>query len=687
MFRILCGNRTVVFSNVITSRARCLVPPENLGTIAYKHSKATQRKKKEKQRKKQKTHLLGMGQMDSTTSSQPGKENASVESTATTELTAEDIQKKEQIEKELEEDQKMFEALFSTRKPKDGWAGLSSGLKSVAKGTAAGVAGLIAAPIHGAQQEGAAGFFKGLATGVATAVALPVTGICVGAYQVGRGIANSGAAITNARRGMLWNEHTREWYFYLLDREFAEVTKAKEELDANAPGRTSTGSERPVKDREYYDLLGVSTNATQAELKKAYYKAARSCHPDKNPGDPHAAKRFQELGHAYQVLSNEQTRAAYDKHGKSESSEAEMQLTDIDPTVFFAVMFGSDAVRSYIGELWIAGKTDSIMKEQAFYEFKEGEEEPVFDEEAFRKNAANRTQADILKQLKREVECAMFLREKISPFVDGTQDEAEFVALCQAEAAEITKGSFGDVFCRAIGTAFEMEAEVFIGNHTSFLGMEGQAAKWKKSGYNFNNKMKILGAGIGAARAGHQAYKEVDKLQKDMQAQKSMNLESETAERAGTQNQQQQQSIDPEKMKAATERIEETLPALLELAWAINVQDITRTLRHVCNKLFHDAAELLPLETRLRRAEGVRILGREFNAMGKLAAKTNVRNVDAQDIRTRAEIAAMTTLAKAQGQEVSEKDAEEMIKQAKQMEEEHRKAQAASQASASANGS
>jgi translation initiation factor IF-2 len=56
--------------------------------------------------------------------------------------------------------------------------------------------------------------------------------------------------------------------------------------------------------------------------------------------------------------------------------------------------------------------------------------------------------------------------------------------------------------------------------------------------------------------------------------------------------------------------------------------------------------------------------------MGKLAQKTNVKSVDAQEIRARAEVAAMTTMAKAQGQEVSDKDAEEMIRQARQMERE-----------------
>lgn len=251
--------------------------------------------------------------------------------------------------------------MFSTRKPKDGWAGLSSGLKSFAKGTAVGVASLVAAPVAGAQQDGVRGFLTGLATGVVSAVAFPVAGACVGVYQVGRGLANSGEAVKNSRAGMFWDEEKREWYFYILDQEAAEIRSIEEEMEKKEDGAGArTGMERKVKDREYYDLLKVRTDASLAELKKAYYREARVCHPDKNPGDPQAAKTFQQLGHAYQILSSEQSRAQYDKHGKSESNDAEMQLSDIDPKVFFACMFGSDAVRPYIGELWIANKADCM---------------------------------------------------------------------------------------------------------------------------------------------------------------------------------------------------------------------------------------------------------------------------------------------------------------------------------------
>jgi X-domain of DnaJ-containing len=236
--------------------------------------------------------------------------------------------------------------------------------------------------------------------------------------------------------------------------------------------------------------------------------------------------------------------------------------------------------------------------------------------------------------------------------------------VCQEEAATITRGSFGDIFCSVIGFALEVEATEFIGSHSSFLGMEGQAAKLRKRGYNISNQWKLLGAGITAARAGSQAYQEMDRLQKE-QMQQQESSDGEGAATAASSKATQ----DHERVRQATEKIEQSLPAFLELVWAINTQDISRTLREVCKKVFHDGAEMLPLDVRLRRAEGVRILGREFYNMGKIAARTSGSgNVDAQEIRRRAEVAAMTTLAKAQGQEVTKADAEEMIRQARAME-------------------
>ena len=69
--------------------------------------------------------------------------------------------------------------------------------------------------------------------------------------------------------------------------------------------------------RDYYEVLGVSKEATKEEIKKAYRKQALKYHPDKNPGDKKSEEIFKEAAEAYEVLSNEEKKSRYDRFGHS----------------------------------------------------------------------------------------------------------------------------------------------------------------------------------------------------------------------------------------------------------------------------------------------------------------------------------------------------------------------------------
>ena len=67
--------------------------------------------------------------------------------------------------------------------------------------------------------------------------------------------------------------------------------------------------------RDYYEVLGVSKNASEDEIKRAYKKLARKYHPDMNPGDKEAEEKFKEVNEANEVLSNPEKKAKYDQFG------------------------------------------------------------------------------------------------------------------------------------------------------------------------------------------------------------------------------------------------------------------------------------------------------------------------------------------------------------------------------------
>lgn len=309
-------------------------------------------------------------------------------------------------------------------------------VSKTALGVVGGVGTLIAAPIIGAKESGAKGFAAGLGAGLIGAVALPLLGVAQGVKELCEGVAATPAAIEASNQGKEWDEGA--WIYYTLDEDKKILDKNPDDLFEKHVETVT--EERQVKNLEYYDALGIEPTASEAQIKKAYYKLALKLHPDKNPD---AKGEFQKIGEAYQVLSNPSLRAKYDQEGHVEN------VTFVDSSTFFSMVFGSEQFEDLVGQLKLAtlANIDGITAE----------------EQAFR-------------QKQREVKCAVFL----ASFLD---DEGDFEAL----AEELSATAFGATLLGVIGFVYELAGQKHIGRNKG-SGVQGHLLSLKQKAHIFATK-------------------------------------------------------------------------------------------------------------------------------------------------------------------------------------------------------
>ena len=100
---------------------------------------------------------------------------------------------------------------------------------------------------------------------------------------------------------------------------------------------------------EYYETLGVARDASEDDIKKAYRRLARECHPDANPHDPEAERKFKDLGEAFSTLSDPERRRQYDMFGTTGQSGPSFDPFDIFSSFFGSSPFGGAGGRARQG--------------------------------------------------------------------------------------------------------------------------------------------------------------------------------------------------------------------------------------------------------------------------------------------------------------------------------------------------
>ncbi|CAE7278085.1 ATJ10 [Symbiodinium natans] len=403
-------------------------------------------------------------------------------------------------------------SVFSVRKPRDAVAGTASGLKTMARGVGVGLASLVVQPYVGAKCGGIKGFAKGCGTGLATCVGSTVAGTVVGSGQIVRGVVNTPGAILRTARGEVWNSETRKWEkdWYSLPEEAAEVL-CQDDEEACGESRARTGSSRKVHHTELYDILGVRPEASEAEIRRAFYKKSLALHPDKNPDNPEATKQFQAVSDAYRILGDEERRRAYDELGKD---TAAANLPKIEPVVFFAALFGTHHFEPFVGRLRLAQDIDTDMQ-LMMRDIIAAEDEESGQIDALKVSRAHKRMQAL--ERRRQVQCAVTLASRLDEA--RLQEEGRWEAEQRAEAKRLSQVPSGVEMLYLIGWLYVNGAEQWLAGSAAAR----MVAKMQAKAHLLKSKGEL------AASAGRTAIT-VNSIMKTAERKKTKSQSSEPKE-------------------------------------------------------------------------------------------------------------------------------------------------------------
>ncbi|KIJ04264.1 hypothetical protein PAXINDRAFT_94893, partial [Paxillus involutus ATCC 200175] len=250
-------------------------------------------------------------------------------------------------------------------------------------------------------------------------------------------------------------------------------------------GRKIGTQEKPLE-TGYYDILGVPIDATTEDVKKAYRRLAIKHHPDKNPDDPHAEERFKEIAIAYQTLSDPELRKKYNEFGPKESAP---EGGFVDPEEVFGATFGGERFLPSIGHISLARDMKTALQEAEEGEGEEGkqvmrdakgkeiisEEEKARREEKERKASAEKAaaRAERVQKLVENLDRKLSIFTESATGPDDPDVSRSWRTICQFEAEELKKESYGVELFQAVGFVYMCKAKHFLATSQSLFGVGG----------------------------------------------------------------------------------------------------------------------------------------------------------------------------------------------------------------------